>query len=44
MLALLWSGISLARRLSDVAFLVFMLSALLGLPLTLFGLAIMYSD
>jgi hypothetical protein len=44
MLALLWSGISLAWRLSDVAFLVFMLSALLGLPFTLFGLAIMYSD
>ena len=44
MLALLWSGISLARRLSDIAYLVFMTSALLGLPFTLFGLALMYSD
>ena len=44
MLALLWSGITLIRRRSEIAILVFLLSALLGLPFTLFGLAIMYSD
>jgi hypothetical protein len=44
MLALLWSGIALVRRRSEIAILVFLLSALLGLPFTIFGLAIMYSD
>lgn len=44
MLALLSSGVVLIRRLSDVALVVFMTSALLGLPFTLFGLAIAFSD
>jgi hypothetical protein len=44
MLALLSSGVMLIRRLSDVALVVFMTSALLGLPFTLFGLAIAFSD
>ncbi|MBX9824870.1 MAG: hypothetical protein K2Y27_07720 [Xanthobacteraceae bacterium] len=44
MLALLSSGVVLMRRLSDVALVVFMTSALLGLPFTLFGLAIAFSD
>jgi 4-hydroxybenzoate polyprenyltransferase len=44
MLALLWSGITLTRRKSEIAILVFLLSALLGLPFTLFGLALAFSD
>ena len=44
MLALLRSSIVLIRRRSEAAILVFLLSALLGLPFTVFGLAIMYSD
>jgi hypothetical protein len=44
MLALLWSGITLVRRQSNVAILVLMLSALLGLPFSLFILAIAFSD
>src|SRR5262245_15096611 len=44
MLALLWSGIVLMRRPSDIGLVVFMTSALLGLPFTLFGLVIAFSD
>jgi hypothetical protein len=44
MLALLWSGITLVRRQSNIAILLFMLSALLGLPFTLFVLAIAFWD
>jgi hypothetical protein len=44
MLALLWSGIALVRRQTSLAILVFVLSALLGLPFTLFVLAIAFSD
>jgi uncharacterized membrane protein len=44
MLALLSSGIVLMRRVSDVALVVFITSALLGLPFTLFGLGLALAD
>jgi hypothetical protein len=44
MLALLGSGITLVRRQSNIAIPVFILSALLGLPFTLFILALAFGD
>lgn len=44
MLALLWSGTVLAFRQSDIADLVFTLSAVFGIPFTLFALALVFSD
>lgn len=44
MLALLWSGLSLSRRMSTTAFVVFTVSALMGLPFALLGLALAMAD
>jgi hypothetical protein len=44
MLALLWSGLSLSRAMSTAAFVVFTVSALMGLPFALLGLAVALAD
>jgi len=44
MFALLWSGLSLSRRMSTAAFVVFTVSALMGLPFALLGLALAMAD
>jgi len=44
MLALLWSGVTLVRRWSNLAFVAFVTSALLGLPFNLLVFAIALFD
>jgi hypothetical protein len=44
MLVLLWSGVTLVRRWSNLAFVAFVTSALLGLPFNLIVFAIALSD